>query len=84
MEFRGIVIKRKEFRTAPKVMVWVNEWMLVLKRENNLGELNLLTRREVVTCLFFPELPFAGEFYGNILFIIIELGRGLNSKDQVM
>lgn len=72
-ELRGIVIRRTEFRTAPKVIVWVSVWILALDRENNLGhrELNLLTIREGVTCHFL-ELPFAMEFYGNILYIIVE------------
>ena len=48
--------------------------MLIPNREDNLGhgELNLLTRREVVTCNF-SELPLPMEFHDNILYIT---GRG--------
>ena len=60
--------KEKIYRIALKFMVWVSMWMLVPEREDN-GELNLLTRREVVTC-HFSELPFPMEFYDNILYII--------------
>lgn len=52
-------------------MIWVSVYMLVPDREDNLEheEINLLTRREVVTC-HFSEIIFPMDFYDNILYII--------------
>ena len=45
---------------------------LFLREDNSgRGELNLLARREVVTC-YFSELPLPMEFYDNILYIMGE------------
>lgn len=51
-------------------MVWVSVYMLAPDRGDNLEhrELNLLARREVVTCPF-SELPFPMEFYDDSLCI---------------